>query len=183
MSSISYRSFKAKNNSTFLVRNALPSDAKKLYDLKLSISKERIYSLGEPEEFRATSKSEKEKIKRFYEAEGKVYVVAEYRKNIIGLIEFDNFYHKKCTHNGLFTLFVKKSWRNKGIGKILLQQLLDWAKTNHLIRKVSLNVFSTNKNAIALYKKYGFKQEGYCPGDMIIDGKYVDSVLMYKFVK
>jgi RimJ/RimL family protein N-acetyltransferase len=52
-----------------------------------------------------------------------------------------------------------------------------------MIRKISLYVFSTNKNAIALYKKLGFSQEGLFKRDMIIDGKYVDSVAMYKWIK
>jgi RimJ/RimL family protein N-acetyltransferase len=62
-------------------------------------------------------------------------------------------------------------------------ELLQWAEDNSLIEKVSLAVFSTNANAIKLYKKLGFKQEGRCPRDMIIGGKYADSILMYKFTK
>ncbi len=61
--------------------------------------------------------------------------------------------------------------------------MLEWGKFNTVNKKISLAVFSTNKNAIALYKKLGFKQEGRCLGDMIINGKYVDSILMYKYTK
>jgi len=68
----------------------------------------------------------------------------------------------------LFSIFIKKKWRGYGIGKLLVQAMLDWAQENKLIRKISLFVFSTNKNAIRLYKKLGFRQEGRCPRDMII---------------
>ena len=70
-----------------------------------------------------------------------------------------------------------------GIGRILIKGLLDWGKENKINKKISLYVFSTNKNAIALYKKMGFKIEGRFRRDMIINGKYVDSVAMYKYTK
>ena len=38
--------------------------------------------------------------------------------------------------------------------------------------------------AIALYRKPGFREEGRCPRDMkLANGIYIDSVLMYRFVK
>ena len=70
-----------------------------------------------------------------------------------------------------------------GIGKLLIKSMLNWGKHNPVNKKISLAVFSTNKNAIALYKKLGFRREGCCQRDMIINGKYVDSVLMYKYTK
>ncbi|HEY3341065.1 MAG TPA: GNAT family protein, partial [Anaerolineae bacterium] len=60
---------------------------------------------------------------------------------------------------------------------------LEWARTNSLIEKVTLAVFSTNTRAISVYEKMGFLVEGRCPRDMKINGEYVDSVLMYQFVK
>ena len=63
-----------------------------------------------------------------------------------------------------------------------MKTLIQWGKANKLIRKMTLSVFSNNKNAIKLYKKVGFKIEGLCPMDVKINGRYYDSILMYKFV-
>jgi len=71
--------------------------------------------------------------------------------------------------------------RNKGIGRLLINELIIWAANNFLIEKVSLSVFSSNERAIELYRKMGFRKEGLCKGDMKINGKYVDSLLMYKW--
>ena len=66
----------------------------------------------------------------------------------------------------------------------MMNELISWAEKNSVIEKVTLNVFSTNPRAIHLYEKCGFKEEGRCPEDMkLSDGTYIDSVLMYKFVK
>lgn len=50
--------------------------------------------------------------------------------------------------------------RNQGVGKAMLSILLAWAKENPLIEKVCLEVFAENENAIALYAKVGFVEEG-----------------------
>ena len=147
------------------------------------VIKEGPFTLAEPDEYRSTARTEASKIRRFKNAEGKIYLAAVSGKEITGFISFDNWDTRRTSHTGLFSVFIKKKWSGKGIGKILVNGMLDWAKENPVIRKISLYVFSTNKNAIALYKKLGFRQEGMFKRDMIIDGKFVDSIAMYKWIK
>ena len=53
-----------------------------------------------------------------------------------------------------------------------------------MIEKVALSVFATNQLAIGLYKKMGFLEEGCRIREIrIADEKYVDDILMYRFVK
>lgn len=56
----------------------------------------------------------------------------------------------------LINIIIKSSKRQKGYGKMLLQHVIDHAVTNR-IRKIFLEVRSSNQPAIALYKKLGFK--------------------------
>lgn len=182
MGYIKEKVYTAKSRNAILLRTAKLKDARQLRDLVYNISKERIYSLVEPEEFSETIRSNRARVKRYKESPGKLYIVAEHKKKIIGLVQFNNFDFKKCRHNGLFTIFISKLWRDKGIGKMMIREMLDWTKANPVIEKVSLNVFSNNPRAIALYRKMGFKQEGLCKRDMKISNKYVNSVLMFKWV-
>lgn len=183
MSTINHQIFSLKNNKKLILRTALSKDASQLVKLMKDIVNEGPFTLAEPDEYLSTIKTESKKIKRFKEAEGKIYLVAEVNNEITGYISFDNWDTRRTSHTGLFSVFIKKKWRGKGIGKILINGMLEWGKLNPVNKKISLAVFSTNKNAIALYKKLGFKTEGRCPKDMIIDGKYVDSILMYKYTK
>lgn len=48
--------------------------------------------------------------------------------------------------------------------------------------KISLSVFSTNKRAINLYKKFGFEIEGVKKKEIKIDEEYVDEILMALFL-
>ena len=49
--------------------------------------------------------------------------------------------------------------RGQGIGTALLQSCIDWARAEGL-HKLSLEVFPHNEAAIALYRKFGFIEEG-----------------------
>ena len=183
MSTINEQYFRLKDGRELFLRTAQVKDASQIVKLMRDVVNEGPFTLAEPDEYKSTVKSESKKIKRYKDSPGKIYLVVEVNKEITGFISFDNWDTRRTAHTGFFSVFIKKKWRGKGIGKILVNGMLDWAKENPMIRKISLYVFSTNKNAIALYKKLGFRQEGKFMNDMIIDGKFVHSIAMYKWIK
>ena len=56
-------------------------------------------------------------------------------------------------------IVVKKDYRNKGIGTMLLKHLILEAKKQNLLT-ITLEVNEKNKNAILLYKKFKFEELG-----------------------
>jgi len=172
-----------KDGKKILIRTAQVKDASKVVKLMKDVIKEGHFTLSEPDEYDTSAADEERKISKCRDTEGKIYLVAEYKDEIAGFICFDSWPTRRTWHTGLFSVYLKKKWRSKGVGSMLIKAMLDWGKTDPVNRKISLAVFSTNKGAIALYRKLGFKNEGCCKRDMIIDGKYVDSVLMYKYTK
>ncbi len=54
---------------------------------------------------------------------------------------------------------VAKEWRGRGVGSALMAAAIDWAAAQGL-HKLSLEVFPDNQRAIALYRKFGFVEEG-----------------------
>ncbi|MGC8992263.1 MAG: GNAT family N-acetyltransferase, partial [Thermoplasmata archaeon] len=76
---------------------------------------------------------------------------------------------------------IKSGFRHEGIGSALMEESIKWAKEQN-IEKITLEVFSTNTNAIELYKKFGFEIEGIRKKQFKILGNYVDDVLMAKFL-
>ena len=59
----------------------------------------------------------------------------------------------------LLNLVVKVDYQDKGIGKIILNHLLDYCKKNK-ITNIFLEVRFSNKKAISLYEKKGFNELG-----------------------
>lgn len=173
----------SKDKKKILIRTAQVKDASKIVKLMRDVIKEGPYTLAEPDEYNTTAADEAAKIKRCRDKDGKIYLVAEYKDEIAGFICLDSWPTRRTWHTGLFSVYLKKKWRSKGVGSMLIKAMLDWGKADPVNKKISLAVFSTNKDAIALYRKLGFRNEGCCKRDMIIKGEYVDSVLMYKYTK
>ena len=75
--------------------------------------------------------------------------------------------HLRCTgkkvSNMLYNVATHPSYRNKGYMKKLLLFLIDMSKQTGK-RHLHLEVLSSNKNAISLYKKLGFQVVDGCGG-------------------
>jgi RimJ/RimL family protein N-acetyltransferase len=60
---------------------------------------------------------------------------------------------------GEFGMAVAREWRGRGVGSALVEAAIDWSRAQGL-HKLSLEVFPHNEAAIALYRKFGFVEEG-----------------------
>lgn len=60
---------------------------------------------------------------------------------------------------GEIGMLVARDWRGRGVGSALVAAGIDWARRRGL-HKLSLSVFAHNTAAIALYRKFGFVDEG-----------------------
>ena len=60
---------------------------------------------------------------------------------------------------GELGMFVGAGSRGRGVGTALVEAAIDWSRANGL-HKVTLGVFPHNDAAIALYRKFGFVDEG-----------------------
>jgi GNAT superfamily N-acetyltransferase len=60
---------------------------------------------------------------------------------------------------GELGMTVARPWRGRGVGSALMEAAIDWAR-EHGLHKLSLAVFAHNTAGLALYRKYGFVEEG-----------------------
>jgi RimJ/RimL family protein N-acetyltransferase len=60
---------------------------------------------------------------------------------------------------GEIAMAVLRDWRGRGVGSALLAAAVEWAR-EHGLHKLSLSVFPHNAAGIALYRKFGFVEEG-----------------------
>ena len=71
-------------------------------------------------------------------------------------------YTDTCGDANIDNVVVDPAYRNRGIGNILLEELLKAGRSAG-IRAFTLEVRVSNKAAIHLYEKYGFQSEGIRP--------------------
>jgi RimJ/RimL family protein N-acetyltransferase len=60
---------------------------------------------------------------------------------------------------GEIGMAIAREWRGRGVGSALMEAAIDWAREQGL-HKLSLGVFAHNTAGLALYRKYGFVEEG-----------------------
>lgn len=60
---------------------------------------------------------------------------------------------------GELGMTVARPWRGRGVGSALMEAAIEWARERGL-HKLSLAVFAHNEAGLALYRKYGFVEEG-----------------------
>lgn len=110
-------------------------------------------------DFAATYDLSKEKIHILADKYAKCaeLVVAYYSQTIVGYIA----YYRNDVNSGvayITMVVVKEDYRKKGIASLMLKCVIDDCIQNGF-SIIRLEVDNENKNAIALYKKFGFKFE------------------------
>jgi RimJ/RimL family protein N-acetyltransferase len=184
MSSIQPQTFTARSGQQFTIRTAHADDAAAMLTYIRSVAGETEFFILEPDEFPETEEQERKWLQDHLDHPGQIVLLAEASGTIIGNVSFENGPHRRIAHRGTLGIAVVKEWREQGVATALLRILLDWAMANPLIEKVCLEVFATNVEAIRLYRKLGFVEEGVRPKDIKRGtGQYVDTVAMGRFVK
>ncbi len=107
-------------------------------------------------------------------------------KELIGVVSFtrDSGNKMKLKHKGrLIRMFIAKNHRGRGIGKLLVEELLKRVRKIDDIEQVTLTVVVSNAAAKSLYQKFGFVSYGVEEHAIKWKGKYFDDDLMVLWIK
>jgi len=84
-------------------------------------------------------------------------------------------------HVADFSVYVERGWRGKGVGRRLLEGLVDAAREIGY-HKMMLSAFPTNRSGVALYERLGFTTVGICHEMGLLDGSWVDTIIMERIL-
>ena len=87
--------------------------------------------------------------------------------------------YQKFSHQCLFAIIVDEKHRNQGIGKALIETMIEAARDKFKIEVLHLEVYQGNP-AIRLYERMGFQVYGRQPKFIKMDGQYFDKIMMQK---
>ncbi|WP_223068322.1 GNAT family N-acetyltransferase [Paenibacillus caui] len=177
--------FADKQGCSITLRAAAPDDAGKVLNYVFQILSMDPFMLTTPVEFKMTEEDEREWIGDTLKKENDLILLAEDEHGeVAGLINLHGGHKRRMAHTGSFGISVRRDLRGRGIGKGMIQALLEWANRNRQFEKITLEVFSTNHAAIALYRHMGFEQESLQKRQIKLeDGEYVDLIGMGLFLK
>lgn len=86
------------------------------------------------------------------------------------------FYRQQ--HTAGVGISIRCAWCDRGLGTLLMRELVDWARVHPTLRQLTLCVFDSNPRAQAVYRKVGFGVDGVLPRRAQVDGDYVGLVEM-----
>ena len=84
-------------------------------------------------------------------------------------------------HVADLSVYVERAARGRGVGGVLLQTLVERARGLGY-HKMVLAAFPTNKPGIALYRRLGFTEVGVYREQGLLDGSWVDVVVMERLL-
>ncbi len=164
--------------SELLIREAHPDDSEEIISYVNQVGGETDFLTFTKGEFTKTVEEERSILQSYLDVENQIYLVAVVDNKIIGLLNLAAKQKPRLRHVGEMGVSVLKDFWGLGIGRLLVESLLQWAYCNPIIKKINLLVVENNLRAIELYKRIGFKEEGRFVNDFYLDDAYYDGITM-----
>lgn len=166
-----------------LLREAEASDAELLIGFLSQIGQESDYTTLDEEGVMMSVQQMAEFLDLQASLENRISILAFLDENLAGLINITADRHVRVCHIGDLFIAVRKSYWNQGLGRILMEEAIDWASQSGVIRKLALSVQVRNERAVHLYQSLGFEIEGLQKrGAYLNEGKFLDVYLMGKLI-
>lgn len=167
-----------KNGEKLILRRPKEDDAEAIINYLNQVGGESDNLLFGKDEFHYNVEQEKEFIRKLNNDPNTLMIVGIIDDNIVSFAQIGAHQRKRTAHNSDLAISVKKQYWNKGIGSAAMQELINFAKNNSIIKNINLGVKASNDTAIRLYKKFGFSEVGVHKDYFNINGVYDDLILM-----
>lgn len=172
-----------KSGKSVKIRTIEIGEARKLIDLKRSYLKNTTTIPLRLDEYPNDLSKESRLIKEYFESVNSVLLVAEYENELIGNIDLTGSKRSKISHTGMIGMGIREDWRNQGLGRILIESVIEWAKIYSKIELIWLDVYASNELGYNLYKNTGFKVSGVIKDFFKEEDGYHDKIQMYRKIK
>jgi len=112
----------------------------------------------------------------------KVVIIENENNEVLGWASL-NVFNSRCCYSGVadISIYIKRNFRGKGFGKILLNHLIETAKEQGF-NKIVLHMLAFNTAGKNLYISSGFREVGTYIKQGLLDGKWVDVTIMEKLL-
>lgn len=110
-------------------------------------------------------------------------VIENNDKKVVGVASLNVNASPRIRHSASMAISIHTNYQGKGIGKKLMEELIDLADNWLMLVRLELGVYKDNEKAIKLYESLGFEKEGVKKYSAIKNGEYVDEIIMGRYNK
>ena len=174
-----FRAFTSRDGAHVLLRELRWDDLDDLLELHNELIEEEAMIGGDKPLTRDQQADRHADMMRDMESGRSVAVVAEADGRTIGITNARRR-GGRLRHTAGLGIFVKKGFRDQGIGSEMMRELETQAGKGG-IEIIFLEVYATS-TAVDFYRRLGYKEYGRLPNGIRYRGEYVDAVSMYKRV-
>jgi L-phenylalanine/L-methionine N-acetyltransferase len=169
---------RARPDPSFVIRAAAPRDARSFLELYRTVADEgRFIRTERP----ARDVGHYRRAFRASVTSGRARLVAVEGDRVVGEIGIEREEHPVTRHVATIGMMVAPDRRGAGVGSALLRAAIDWARRSG-VEKLELSVYPDNDAARALYRKFGFTEEGRLTGHSKKRTGYLDEVMMGRWL-
>lgn len=172
------KTISVKNNLEVVLRDAKENDAKEIIEFYNIVGGETTYLSFVAGEYKVGIKQQEDLIKSTNESNNNTMILGTIDDKIMAIGTITSNQKKKGKHVAILGIVIKEEYCNLGLGKLMMDELIGWCKSNGITSKISLVVRKDNPRAVELYKKCGFEVEGVLKNEVYIDGEFFDLVAM-----
>ncbi|MQR96008.1 GNAT family N-acetyltransferase [Fictibacillus phosphorivorans] len=167
-----------KNNLKVIIRKATEDDAQNMIEFYNVVGGESDFLSFGANEFKRDLEEYKNYITATSKESNSIILIAEIDSTIIGIATINSPQNERTKHVGTLGIVVSEAYTGIGLGKGLMNELLEWARLNNITKKINLVTNENNVKAIELYRKLGFEKEGLLKNDNFFKGTYHNTVVM-----
>ena len=142
------------------IDHATLADAADLMALHRSVLEEGRYFITLAEEFHNSLERQRMIMRQLITQDNSCMLLARAHGQLVGMVLIRGGFLQRMAHVGKLEIFLRSDCRGKGVGRTLMDAVLQWARDHAVLAKIGLSVFEDNERAVQLYRSMGFQIEG-----------------------
>ncbi|MEI4832043.1 GNAT family protein [Bacillus sp. FJAT-53711] len=167
-----------RNGKEVIIREALQKDAQSMIDFYNVVGGETDFLSFGKNEFSMSLHDYENFIESTGADNNSIILLATMDDEIISIASITSSPKARTKHVGTLGIVIAEEHCGFGLGRKMMEELIEWAKENGTTKKIHLVTREDNDKAIELYQKVGFKEEGLLQQDTYINGEYYNTLIM-----
>lgn len=167
-----------KTGETVTILEPSLEDAEAMINYAKKVGDETANLTFAGEDFNMTVTQEEAFIVKHKEAKNQICLISKIEGEIVGMLNVASSSRKRIQHIGEIGISIAKAHWGKQIGTMMFEEVIAWAKSGGIIKKIDLSVLTDNERAVKLYERLGFKHEGVRSRASWQEGMFLDTYMM-----